>query len=292
MKKIITLFLGTGLIALSGCGLWQNRFDEQIDAQLEDQNTISETYTMDQENEETPSPDEAGKETGEEAESQDLEEGDLIAKSEAELRVDLTTRQEVEDLKEVLKKIQVENESLKAVIKSMESGTGSARDISTRAAETQITFKSCGQFANYQNFEWYNKLLTLLEKQKFPRQGEAEISFVNPDDISSSCFSENGALFIFLVSDPEAKSFTVIRYDTKMNSVQSAQVLAYDQLELSVPEVFGKRDGNTISLAGSTLFEDCLKKMDYSYDFVKNELTLIEGCEKCGGQEQLCQKYQ
>lgn len=279
MKKIPFVLSLALLLTISGCGLWENRFAEKEEELQAEESLIEESFSAEDLNTENTDLTSSQSESGTTIPTIQLNStGITIANTIAPSGVS--------DLKEQIDKLERENENLKSLVSSLENTNQSAQDIIARAEKEELKFNQCGRFSAFENHDWAEKLLNLMEKQRLPIYGQSEPKLVNPDNIISACFSENGQIFNFIVE--EDGGFGVFRYDVALNSLQPA---VWDNSSNQVPAApahFGKRIGRTIELSANYQENDCQKTVDYAYEFVKNELTVSKTCTRCPGQEEQC----
>lgn len=199
---------------------------------------------------------------------------------------------EIERLTERAKELKKENDALRATLEAVEKEPLSQSDIEKRTQGKDTPFKQCGALGLFENAVWYENFLDQIDVRRFQRFGSNDVSYVNLEAVTAACYSEAAEILTFIVEGEEnGYGYAMMRYDTKNDSLQIAQLNAHDQEEIAPPLQFGKRNGQSIELSGNLPEGTCVYDMTYEYDFIANVMRLKQNCKRCGG-ENTCQDYQ
>lgn len=137
-----------------------------------------------------------------------------------------------------------------------------------------IRFDKCGQISLFIYEDWYLSFADGIKKQ-----------FVEPDDITSACYSNDGDMLIALVYTDYCTPPAIFKFNTQTKTLGITKIDGKGVNCISSPEVFGKRVDNVIKLVGTDGDAGCNWENHYDYHFQKNILELKRQYFVCEGKE-------
>lgn len=137
-----------------------------------------------------------------------------------------------------------------------------------------IRFDKCGQISMFIYEDWYSSFVDGIKKQ-----------FVEPGDITSACYSDDGDMLIALAYTDYCTPPAIFKFNTQTKTLGRTKIDGKGVNCISSPEVFGKRVDNVIKLVGTDGDAGCNWENHYDYHFQKNVLELKRQYFVCEGKE-------
>ena len=137
-----------------------------------------------------------------------------------------------------------------------------------------IRFDKCGQISLFIYEDWYSSFADDIKKQ-----------FVEPDRITSACYSDDGNMLIALAYTDYCTPPAIFKFNTQTKTLGITKIDGKGVGCISSPKVFGKRVDNVIKLVGTDGDAGCNWENHYDYHFQKNVLELKRKYFVCEGKE-------